>query len=227
MLKTGTASGDAGEDSAAPFSVLIVSDIRLYREGLSELLVREAQIAAVAAAANEWDALDRIRSKEPPDLVVFDMAMKDGIAVARAVSRSGFDGQTLALTVANSEQDVMACLEAGVTGYVTREAGLSEVIAAFETVVRGGMLCSPQIAAALRRRVQSFTAPPGDEAATLTAREREVVVLLDRGLSNKEIARELCVEVATAKNHVHNVLEKLSIRSRSQVSARIRWSGSH
>lgn len=212
---------DGGEPPAAPFAVLIVSDICLYREGLSELLVREPQIAGVTGASDELDALAQV-SADPPDLVLVDMAMKDAITVARALSRSGSVGHTIALTVEESEHDVMACLDAGVTGYVTRAGGLRDVVAAVETVARGGMLCSPQIAATLRRRVQSFNEQRADTTPALTAREREVVVLLDRGLSNKEIARELCVEVATAKNHVHNVLEKLGLRSRSQVSARIR-----
>ena len=211
---------DAGA-TAAPLSVLIVSDIRLYREGLAELLAREPKLAGATSACDGPEALSHVAA-DAPDLVLVDMTMKDAIAVTRALSRSGAVRYILALTVEESEDDVMACLDAGATGYVTRSGGLRDVVAAVETVARGGMLCSPRIAATLRRRVQSFAAQRSDGLHALTAREREVVVLLDRGLSNKEIARELCVEVATAKNHVHNVLEKLGVRSRNQVSARIR-----
>jgi DNA-binding CsgD family transcriptional regulator len=119
----------------------------------------------------------------------------------------------------------VACAEAGVVGYVGAEGSLDDVTAAIEGAARGEPRCTPQVVAALLRRVAALAGevrPTRVGLPALTGREHQVVALIEAGLSNKEIARRLHVEVATVKNHVHNILKKLQARSRVEIVARVR-----
>src|SRR5262249_34883111 len=114
----------------------------------------------------------------------------------------------------------------GVTGYVTREASLDELVAVIQSVARGEMLCSPRIAGALVRRVASLAAAsPVRPRVALTGRELEIVALIDGGLSNKTTPGRLLIAVATVKNHVHSILEKLQVRARGEAAAEVRARG--
>jgi DNA-binding NarL/FixJ family response regulator len=119
---------------------------------------------------------------------------------------------------------VLACAQAGIAGYVPREGTLDDLIAALHGAARGEAFCSPRIVAVLLRRIADLSIEwqPLAAAGRLTARELEIVDLIDRGLTNREIAEGLSIEVATVKNHVHNILEKLQIHRRHDAAARIR-----
>jgi len=119
---------------------------------------------------------------------------------------------------------VIACAEAGVSGYVTREASLDELTGVVESVARGESPCSPRISALLLRRVAETAGrrTETDAARRLTRREAEIVGLIDEGLSNKQIAGRLSIELATVKNHVHSILEKLQVERRAEAAARVR-----
>jgi two-component system, NarL family, nitrate/nitrite response regulator NarL len=219
------ASRTPRQGSAAPtVPVLVVSDVRLYRHGLAEILARHEGVEVVGTAANAADALAAAHS-HPAALVLLDVTMPGGVETIRAVVRALPAAKVLALTVGDDEEQVIAWAEAGVSGYVTRESSLEELVAAIDGAQRGEVICSPRLAATLLRRVRSLSAgvpaSTGDEPP-LTARELEIVDLLDAGLSNKEIASRLFIEVATVKNHVHNILEKLRVRRRSEVGAILR-----
>jgi DNA-binding NarL/FixJ family response regulator len=219
------ASGTPRRGSAAPtVPVLVVSDVRLYRHGLAEILARHEGIDVVGTAASADDALTAARG-HPTALVLVDVTMPGGVEEIRTVVRALPAAKVLALTVADDEEQVIAWAEAGVSGYVTRESSLEELVAAIHGAQRGEVICSPRLAATLLRRVRSLSAgvaPSAGGEPPLTARELEIVDLLDAGLSNKEIASRLFIEVATVKNHVHNILEKLRVRRRSEVGAMLR-----
>jgi two-component system, NarL family, nitrate/nitrite response regulator NarL len=205
--------------------VQIVSDIRLYREGVEAALSRCDGLEVVGTAAGPRDALE-LASRVRPDIALVDLSMPNGVACIRAIGDAVADVRTVALTVAETEAEVIACAEAGVTGYVTRESSLDDLVAVIRSVDRGEMLCSPRIAATLVRRVAALAAAsPARPRATLTGRELEIVALIDEGLSNKEIAGRLLIEVATVKNHVHNILEKLQVRARAEAAAELRARG--
>jgi DNA-binding NarL/FixJ family response regulator len=123
----------------------------------------------------------------------------------------------------------LAYAEAGVSGYVTCEQPVEDVVRAVKAVARGEMLCTPRVAATLVRHVATLAAGLGAReipaVTSLTPREIEIVGLIDRGMSNKQIAGTLHIEVATVKNHVHNVLDKLQLKRRGEAAAHLRRQG--
>ncbi len=203
--------------------VLVVADIRLYREGLAQILGREAELSVVGSAAGLEDAVRGVRDLRP-EVVLIDQAMPESLAAIRAIRVLAPNVRVVALAVPDTDQHLIACAEAGVVGYVTRAAGVADLITTIQSAARGELVCSPRVAATLLRRVTALAA--GDrsreEDVRLTARELEILELLERGMSNKDIARHLGIEVATAKNHVHNILGKLQVHGRGQAAARIR-----
>jgi DNA-binding NarL/FixJ family response regulator len=203
--------------------VLIVTDIRLYREGLAQMLAREVPLDVVGTASDGSGALSGIQTLEP-DIVLLDMAMPEGLAIARAIAEAAPAVKVVALAVREVEDDVVACAEAGAAGYVPRSGSREDLVAMLESVGRGEALCSPRMAAGLLRRLAQTAGAHRDAADGhhLTAREGEVLRLIDRGCSNKDIARCLGIEVATVKNHVHNILGKLRVHRRGEAAARVR-----
>jgi DNA-binding NarL/FixJ family response regulator len=205
--------------------VLVVGEIRLYREGLAQALADEPAIDVVGTAVGGSDALAQIAQLEP-ELVLVDL-MQGGLELVRVLRQRESGPSVLAVSVRDSEEEVLACAEAGVAGYVTRDASFEDLITAVMSIARGEAVASPRITAALLRRVADLAAQRQAEAlpAPLTAREREVMQLLDRGLTNKQIAVALHIELPTVKNHVHHILDKLQVRGRSEAVARIRAYG--
>jgi two-component system, NarL family, nitrate/nitrite response regulator NarL len=201
--------------------VAIACDIRLYREGLSLHLARQEQLGVVGTASTREET-HRLARELAPDVLLLDMAMPDSLAIVHEVHDIAPDTRVLALTIPEAEGAVIACAEAGVAGFVTREASIADLIEAIGSAARGEACMSPRAAAALLRRVGALAAdrpaahPPRGE---LTAREREIVELVALGLSNKAIAARLHVEIATVKNHVHNVLDKLQVHRRGEIAA--------
>jgi two-component system, NarL family, nitrate/nitrite response regulator NarL len=203
--------------------ILIVAEIRLYREGLAEMLRDEPGLAVVGTAAGADEAVRLLRG-EVPDIVLLDMAIPDNAWLVRALVAAVPGTRVVALAVPEIEREVLACAEAGVAGYVTRDASIEDVVAAVESAARGEVLASPRMVATLFERVATLALErsPQSIESRLTARELEILDLIDRGLSNKEIARFLTIELSTVKNHVHNILDKLNVSRRSEAAARRR-----
>ena len=202
---------------------MIATDIRLYREGLARILASEPKLTVVDTAADAAGTL-RLARERAPDIALIDMVMPYSVGTVRDIMRTMPGVKIVALGVREDEHDLIACAEAGVAGYVSRDASVADLVAALERVGRGELLCSPQTAATLWRRVAAL-ASSGSRAVVspegLTPREREIGALLEAGLSNKDIAVRLGIEVATVKNHVHNLLEKLHVHRRAQAVARL------
>jgi DNA-binding NarL/FixJ family response regulator len=205
--------------------VAIVADTRLYRDGLAQVLGRDSRIAVVATAARREEALASLPDLHA-DVILVDMAMPESLGALRVIVELVPGRRVVAIGVVEDEDDVLSCAEVGAAGYVPREASLEDLVTVIESVARGEAICSPRVAASLLRRVAALAGGRGGELhqAPLTSREREVLRLIDQGLSNKEIARNLGIEVATVKNHVHNLLEKLQVHRRGEAAARVRGS---
>jgi two-component system nitrate/nitrite response regulator NarL len=199
--------------------VFIVAAVRLYREGLALLLGRDDTITVVGTACNLEEALPALRRLRPDiALVELDLSGTDRIADAVATGV-----KIVALGIDNDENAVIDCAEAGAVGFVTRDDPLAEIEATIACIAAGGMPCSPNIAAALLRRLAEVAAQPSAvPRSRLTPRELEIVGLIDEGMSNKAIAMRLSIELATVKNHVHNILDKLNVTRRIDAAMYLR-----
>jgi two-component system, NarL family, nitrate/nitrite response regulator NarL len=203
--------------------VLIVAEIRLFREGLADMLREEPGIDVIGAAAGVDEAVPVLRDQQP-DIVLLDVAVPENAWLARALVAAVPGTRIVALAVPEVEDNVVACAEAGIVGVVTREGSVEDVVAAMEAAARGETLCSPRMAASLFRRIATLALErsPDSIESRLTRRELEILDLIDQGLSNKEIARRLTIELSTVKNHVHHILEKLNVTRRWEAVARVR-----
>jgi len=206
--------------AAVLMRVAICAAVRLYREGLGLALGAVDTVDVVAIVASASEAGEKLVAAAP-DIVLVDAAGPEGIEEVRRVVDALPDAKVVALAIPEDAETVLSCAEAGVSGFVTRESSLGEVVAMLESVSHDELLCSPEIAATLLRRVHAQATERGleREPDRLTRREHEVLELIGEGLSNKEIATRLSIEVATVKNHVHSILAKLGVARRGQAAA--------
>ena len=203
--------------------VLVVVELPLYREGLAELLDSHDDIEVVGVAEGDQCALQETRNLRP-DVVLVDMAMVNNIRVIRALVRRAPAVKIIALGLPETEQSVIPCVEAGIAAYVGRDSTLDDLVAAIRRIIHGEAECPPEIVASLFRRVAVLATQRRDPSvrAKLTRRELQIATLVTSGLSNKEIAGRLQIEVSTVKNHVHNVFEKLHVARRTQIAGWLR-----
>lgn len=202
-------------------TLLLVSDVRLYREPLINRL--EQHVAGTIIGVSDTSTLVEQLNTVEPDAVLLDVRCRESHEVLRLVPAVRPAARLVAFAVSDDDRDIVACAEAGVSAYVPADAPVSDLVVAIQTVVRGDLHLPPQIAAALFRLLAApdlATTPA--LAVNLTARERQILALVVRGLTNKEISSDLHIEVATVKNHVHNLLLKLQVKSRSEAAARVK-----
>ncbi len=206
-------------------SVLIAGPVRLYRVGLAAILAREEGFGVAGTAGEGRDTVARSRGLAP-DVVLVDLALADSVDTIRAIA--GLKAVRIAALVSpDTERRLIECAEAGVSNFVTREDSIAELVSTIRSAACGECRISPATAAAVVRNLAGLAAErsmtPAEER--LTQREVEVMRLIERGLSNKQIARELSVALPTVKQHVHHILEKLQVSRRGEAVARIRARG--
>lgn len=203
--------------------VIIYSHVRLYRESLADV-IKDCQNVAEVHICDRLDLLVKEVLEFEPDVVLLDITVEAARSEACVVNETCPQVHLLALATAETANDVIACADAGFTGYVPYDASLKELSAIMHHAQNGEFACHPKIANSLfreiRRRRSRHTETDPDEP--LSHRESEVLALMACGLSNKEIARELVLSVATVKNHVHNTFTKLHVRCRTEACARLR-----
>jgi two-component system nitrate/nitrite response regulator NarL len=209
--------------SVPPLEVAVVSGVRLYAEGLTRALELDPEMS-VCATLTDGRALAKLLDERDPDVVVLDLPGLDDLEDLRAFVALASPTPFVALAVRADDAEVLDWAEAGVMGLVTRDASLDELKRVIRGAARGAPPCSGAVSAALLRRVAAAARerPTGPPLPALTAREREIVELLELGLSNKEIAARLYLGVSTVKNHVHSLLGKLEARSRTEAVDRMR-----
>jgi DNA-binding NarL/FixJ family response regulator len=198
--------------------VLIISGVRFYREGLAENLARNPSLIVVGAVSHQDDAESRIEALHP-DVILLDAATPGGQSFVVRLRQSYGAAKIVLLAFSGTDTDLLAWAEAGVSGYAQSEASLDDLVHVIECSDRGALHCSPAVAGTLLRHVTALAGLVRRQDGTwdlLTRREREILELLGRGLSNKEIAHRLGIEVPTTKNHVHRIFEKLGIHTRSE-----------
>ena len=203
-----------------PVRVLLVDDDHLMRAGLRAVLSTDASVEVVGEAGNGRAAVESARALRP-DLVLMDVRMPDldGIAATREVLATSPEVKVVILTTFEQDDYIFGALNAGASGFLLKRTAPEELLTAIHTVAAGDSLLSPSVT---RTVIDRMTRQPTPEIGSgrlldgLTPREREVLELIARGLSNGEIAAELVIEESTVKTHVKRILMKLRLRDRIQ-----------
>jgi DNA-binding NarL/FixJ family response regulator len=207
--------------------VFVAASVRMYEEGLAAVIRDDPRFELVGTAGSRHALYDAVAAfEQSPDVVLVDLGRAEGVAAVRALRRTRPESGVIALALGDDE-DVLAFAEAGAAGLVPREASVAELTELIQCVADGGSPCVPRIGAVLLRRVaaRAEEARSVSDPRTLTTREREVARLIDGGLTNKEIATRLRIELATVKNHVHSILEKVDVGRRGEAVAVLRGRG--
>ena len=215
-VRAGSSDGEQG----ASIGVFLVDDHKVVRSGLAAYLATEPGMRVVGEAADGRGALDELavldRAGEFPDVVLMDLQMPnlDGVSATTQIKQRWPDVEVVAVTSFVEEQTIRSALEAGATGYLLKDADAGEVADAVRAAVAGEVHLDPAAAKALTAALRA----PRSAAESLTPREREVVVLLASGGTNRELGKLLGVTERTARTHVSNILGKLGLASRTQAA---------
>ncbi|HWA89500.1 MAG TPA: response regulator transcription factor [Rhizomicrobium sp.] len=205
--------------------LIVVTPTRLLGEGLAACFSRHREIA-LGAIVEDLPGLRRALKAVSADIALIDVTQGVDLDEVRAIAWNHPGVALVALGLLEQRQDVIRCGRAGFSGYVPRHASVDELCQALSDAAAGRLTCSAEISAGLLRALfhKEDTAKPREMPEALTRRQGEVLVLIGRGLSNKEIARELSVSLSTVKHHVHHVLEKLQLPRRAQAMRVVRES---
>lgn len=215
--EAGVSGGATARNAAGKIRVLIADDHPVVRQGLRAFLELQPDIA-VAGEAADGEQAARLAAQLEPDVVLLDLVMPgtDGVTALELMAEAGVTAKVLVVTSFGETRTVVPAIRAGARGYVSKEVEPSALAAAIRAVAAGHVLLGPEIAAELLRPGPADAASAADPQ--LTAREREVLELIARGRSNREIARALTVSEKTVKTHVSNVLMKLGVADRTQAA---------
>jgi DNA-binding NarL/FixJ family response regulator len=209
----------------APIRLVILSAVRLVHEGVAGSFDPVIGVRVVEHTEISSEAFPRIGQLRP-DAVLVDVTTRKGLQVPRRIHQFCPQAALIAFAVAEVEEEVIACANAGFCGYVSRQCGASDLLQALYDSLDGRLCCPPHISSALFRRLAHHRETPAPQTpldcAVLTPRETEIITLADTGQTNKEIARELRISDSTVKNHMHNILQKLMVSRRGEALSRLR-----
>lgn len=216
-----TATGEPPRQTGR-IRVLIADDNELFRRGLMRLLSEYPEIHIVGEAQDGREAVDKALALRP-DVVLMDIYMPrvTGVEATRMVREQVDSINVVILTVSEEEKDLFTAIVYGARGYLTKDTNVDDLVTAIRTVAQGGALVSPHLARDLLKefaRLGSRYVRSNDKQAHLTSREREVLELVARGLSNREIADTLVIAENTVKVHLRNILDKLQLKNRQQLA---------
>ncbi|WP_319454911.1 MULTISPECIES: response regulator transcription factor [unclassified Mycobacterium] len=201
--------------------ILIIDDCTLYRENLAAVL----EMHGAAAPSVAWDSQSLVTAldESEPDIVLLNSTTHEGLSLVRAAKDISPNVRVIALGVSEDiESVIVECAEAGVAGYHMRTETLDDLLVMTRRVAAGESVCSPRVAAILAKRLSVLAAqrqPIQPKELVLTAREAQILAMLEMGMSNRDIAAQLCIAVHTVKNHLHSLLKKMGVRTRADAAA--------
>lgn len=198
-----------------PIRILIVDDHTIVRDGLNTMLDRQDDFAVVGEAGDGKEAA-RLARQLAPDVILMDLRMPEmsGVEAMRAIGAENPNIKTIVLTTFDTDEYIFDAIEAGAKGYLLKDASREELFSAVRTVHRGESQIEPGVAAKLLNRFKQLSRASAPDA--LSEREVEVLQLIARGASNREIAGELFIRESTVKTHVANIFQKMGVSQRTE-----------
>lgn len=212
------------EPEEPPIALVLIDDNRLLREGIAALIHAQPGFKVLTASADVDEALQKVREAKP-DVVLLDFGLEDhdSLSLTATVRSQVPSARVIVMGLLPIQEDVANYVRAGASGFIMKDASFEEFFATIRAVARGAEILPPALTTSLFTQIARNVAKSNKtrilESVRLTTRECQVIDLLGEGLSNKEIATRLHIAVHTVKSHVHNVLEKLALRSRLEVAA--------
>lgn len=207
-------------------NIAIVSDIRLYREGLGKILSEIDKINVIDIKENQDDILSLLEVVHL-DVVLLDMRMATSCTILSSMAKKYVNTKVIAVAVPENDADYQLCVESGITGYISKESTVEELVDAIKTVHNGSIYCPYNITQFILKTVKSknninqindIKLAYSKLLNVLTQREMQIAKLLAEGMSNKLIAKTLTIELSTVKSHVHSILVKMGVESRVQAA---------
>jgi len=208
----------------APVFIVLIDDNRLLREGLASLIHSQPGFRVLTASADVDEALQKAREAKP-NVVLLDFGLEDhdSLALTSTVHAEVPTARVIVMGLLPAQEDVANYVRAGASGFIMKDASFDEFVETIRAVAAGAEVLPQALTNTLFSQIARNAVGRSSsrvlEAVRLTNRERQVIDLLGEGLSNKEIATRLHIAVHTVKSHVHNILEKLALRSRLEVAA--------
>jgi DNA-binding NarL/FixJ family response regulator len=209
---------------AKPISLVLIDDNRLMRDGLTAMIHTQPGFKVLAASADVDEALQKVREAKP-DVVLVDLGLADtdSVTLTATIHTEVPAARVIVMGLLPLQEDVAHYVQAGASGFIMKDSSFEEFFATIRAVADGKEVLPKALTTSLFSQIARNAAGGNKarvlEAVRLTKRERQVIDLLGEGLSNKEIGTRLHIAVHTVKSHVHNVLEKLALRSRLEVAA--------
>lgn len=223
-LKRTPGSKAAKTPTSPPIALVLIDDNRLLREGLAAMIHGQPGFKVLAASADVEEALQKVRDAQP-EVVLLDFGLvdHDSLSLTATVRAEVPTARIIVMGLLSVQDDVADYVRAGASGFIMKDASFEDFFSTIRAVAGGAEVLPTALTNSLFAQIARNAARGNKtrilEAVRLTSRERQVVDLLGEGLSNKEIATRLHIAVHTVKSHVHNLLEKLALRSRLEVAA--------
>jgi len=203
--------------------LLIIEDNRLLRDGIQSILKAHKDILIIAASGDGKHTLLKIKELKP-NVILLDLGLRsqNSLHVVEIVKKDFPDAKIIVMDLAPVQADILQYVKAGANGFILKDASLKDFLITIRTVSEGATVLPPLLVDSLFSQIIDHAVREGKtklkEAVRMTIREREVIVLLSEGMSNKDIAQKIHVSTYTVKSHIHNIMEKLALHTRLEIA---------
>jgi two-component system NarL family response regulator len=203
--------------------LLLVEDNRLLRDGIISILKPHKDILVIAASGNGKNTITKIRQLKP-NVILLDLGLRsqNSLQVVEIVKKDFPDAKIIVMDLAPVQADILQYVKAGANGFILKDASLNDFLITIRTVADGSTVLPPLLVDSLFSQIVDYAVREGssklNKAVKMTKREREVIELLSKGLTNKEIAQKIRVSTYTVKSHIHNIMEKLALHTRLEIA---------
>jgi DNA-binding NarL/FixJ family response regulator len=203
--------------------ILLIEDNRILRDGIKAVIDAQADLRIVGTSGGNHDTLLQARSLKP-QVILIDLGLRNenGLRIVTTLTKELPQTKVIGMGLIPSQLDIVEFVQAGAVGFVLKDATIEEVLRTIRSVAQGMKILPPLLTGSLFTHVVEHALRKGKgtlpDAVRMTKREREIVVLIAEGMSNKEIAQRLNLSIFTVKSHIHNILEKMALHSRLEIA---------